>query len=152
MVKQIEGADFTIRNAIAEEYLGKLLVIEPLSFEKDVKTVNGLADAVGANVYVVKAADGSKYEAFEDSLIFARALVRVLKGKIDKIVVGRLSQGSAKQGQDPPWLLSEPDAKDLAAAKGLVFNLNSASVEESKEDGFDSAPEAGGPPDTEDAF
>lgn len=149
-MKNIEGADFSIRNAIHEDYLGKLLVIEPLSFEKDVKTTNGPADAVGANVYVVLSKDGVKYEAFEDSLIFARALVRVLKGKIGKIVVGRLAQGNAKPSQDPPWLLSEPDEKDLAAAKGLVFNLNSAT--EATDEGFDSGPAEGAVPDTEDAF
>jgi hypothetical protein len=146
-IKQIEGADFSIRNAIHEDYVGKLLVIEPLSFEKDVKTTHGLADAIAANVYVVKSADGSKFEAFEDSLIFARALVRVLKGKVGKVVVGRLAQGQAKPSQDPPWLLSEPDAKDLAAAKALVFNLNSASAEP-EDDGLDSAPVA----DEEPAF
>lgn len=149
MVKQIEVADFTISNPIKEEYLGKLLVIEPLEFEKDVKTVHGTADAVRCNVYVVKSADGEKFEAFEDTLIFARAMIRVLKGKMNKIVVGRLAQGTAKPSQDPPWLMTPPNEKDKAAAKSLVFNLNSASAE--PEDSLDESP-ADAEPDTDDAF
>lgn len=145
-MKQISGADFTIDNPIKEDFLGKLLVIEPLEFEKDVKTQFGLADAVRCNAYVVRSADGSKYEAFEDTLIFARAMVRVLRRDIGKIVVGRLAQGDAKKGQDPPWLLDSPSERDLQAATGLVMGLNTstssaaAAAVDSGTDDFDDTP------------
>lgn len=152
-VKQIKGADFSIDNPIREEFLGKLLVIEPLEFEKDVHTVHGTADAIRCNIYVVRSADGTKFESFEDSLVFARAMLRVLKADIGKIVVGRLTQGDAKRGQDPPWLLATPDDKDLRAANGLVMALNvSTPADDGKSDdsdGFDE-PAAGVTPDAPD--
>lgn len=143
MVKQIEGADFTINKSVKDENLNKLFVIEPLEFEKDVHTVNGVTDAIRCNTYVVRSADGTKYEAYEDDLIFARAMVRVLKGKIGKVVVGRLTQGQAKQGQNAPWLLSPADDKDLRAANGLIAALQVESAQTEPEE----APPVGGDTD-----
>lgn len=151
MVKQIEGASTSV-GINWDEYKGKLFVIEPLDVEKDIKTVHGLSDAVVANVYVVRSADGSKFESYEDTLIFPRALRRQTKSKVGKIVVGRLTQGEAQRGQNPPWLFAEPTESDLAAARGTINALNAQALsapastgeDEGFDDGFEETPSKSG--------
>jgi hypothetical protein len=141
MVKSLVGASAPT-GIDWKDYLKKLLVIEPLEVEKDIKTVHGVSDAVRANVYVVKSADGSEFEAMEDILIFPRVLQGQTRRKIGSIVAGRLTQGEAKRGQDPPWVLGEPSEKDLKAASALVAVLNTsgASGGNAGADDFDDAP------------
>jgi hypothetical protein len=97
------------------EHKGRLMVVEPLDFEKDIKTVHGESDAVRANVYVLVGPGNT--EEYEDTLVFPRALQGQLKRKIGQLVVGRLTQGEAKKGQNPPWQLAEANEKDMGRAK-----------------------------------
>lgn len=137
MGKELEGAKAATGITWAD-YLKKLLVIEPLEVEKDIKTQYGLSDAVRANVYVVLSADGTKFEAYEDILIFPRVLQGQTRRKIGKIVAGRLTQGQARKGEDPPWTLAEPNEKDLRAAAGCVAAVNAQAVTgPSDDDGSD---------------
>lgn len=114
----------------------KLLVIEPLELEKDIKTVHGLSDAVRANVYVLTGPDS--HEEFEDTLIFPKILQSQTRKQIDKIVVGRLTQGEAKKGQDPPWVLAEANDADLSKARKFLASqmTSSAAATADESDGF----------------
>lgn len=104
------------------EYKGKLLVVEPLEVEKDVKTIHGETDAVRANVYVVLGKD--KHEAFEDTLVFPRVLQSQIRRKIGSVVVGRLDQGEAKRGQNAPWVLAEASPADLKKAADFWSSMS----------------------------
>jgi len=95
---------------------GRLLLIEPHKLEAEVLTANGPKDAIRADVTVL---DGVTAGAtFPDSLIFPRVLTGQLRSRIGQKVLGRLGQGVAKGGQNPPWILAEAtDAdKQLGAA------------------------------------
>jgi hypothetical protein len=92
---------------------GHLLLVSPLSQEKDVSTVHGLADPIRANVV-----DLDTDEQYEDILIFPRVLISQLKPKIGDKVLGRLGKGTAKAGQSAPWVLADftdADAKKATA-------------------------------------
>ena len=97
------------------DYKGKLLVIEPLSYETGIKTSFGDADAVRANVHVLTGPAES--EDYEDTLIFPKLLVGQTKNQIGRKVVGRLGQGVAKPGQSAPWVLEPATEDDIAKAR-----------------------------------
>lgn len=112
------------------DFKGKLFVVEPLEVEKDVKTVHGDSDAVRANVYVLLGKD--KQEEYEDTLIFPRVLQSQTRKNVGSIVVGRLEQGEAKKGQNPPWVFAEATAADLKKAADFWSKkaLSSGSTDE----------------------
>jgi hypothetical protein len=95
-----------------------LLLIEPLSFEAQVSTAFGAADAVKANVTVIEGAGA--VATYDETLIFPKLLVSQTKSSIGQKLLGRLGQGSAKPGQSPPWLLNEASAADIAKAEAWV--------------------------------
>ena len=152
MGKQIVSAAPGSVGITWEDFEGKLFVIEPLEVEKGLTTVHSKApgdtDAVRANVWVVLSKDGSKFETFEDTLIFPRALQGQVRRQIGSIVVGRLGKGEKKPGKNPPWVLAEATPADLKAASAFwsAHSLSSASA--GADDDF-SGDDAG---DDEDAF
>jgi hypothetical protein len=125
-----------------ETLKGKLLVVEPLEVEHMVTQFSkGVEqECVRANVYVVLAKDGSKSEAHEDTLIFPRVLIGQTKRKIGQYVVGRLGQGTAKAGQDPPWTMAEASDGDLKAATAFL-NAQAVTSASTTDDGDDFADE-----------
>lgn len=98
-----------------EEHQGKLLIVEPLSYETGIQTVHGEKDAVRANVYVLTGPTSS--DDFEDTLVFPGVLVGQLKRQIGAKIVGRLTQGAKKPGQNAPWLLDAATAEDIQKAR-----------------------------------
>jgi hypothetical protein len=98
---------------------GSLLLITPLSHEKDIKTANGLKDAIKANIVVL---DGSEAGSeISGGLIFQGRLIGQLKGRIGNgMVLGRLGQGPAEKGKNPPWVLDDPNAGDKDAARAYL--------------------------------
>lgn len=140
MGKQIVAAAPGGAKIAYEDFVGKLFVVEPLEVEHDIKTDYGVTDAVRANVWVLLGKD--KQEEFEDTLIFPRVLQGQTRRKIGSIVVGRLSQGEAKKGQNPPWQLDVPTDGDLKKASDFLSKraLTGADVDEDE------------PGDDEDAF
>lgn len=96
------------------DHQGKLLVIEPLSFEQGIQTSFGSTDAVRANVHVLTGPGES--EDYDDTLIFPKVLVGQTRGQIGKKVVGRLTAGTAKPGQSAPHMLAEASEDDLSKA------------------------------------
>jgi len=101
-----------------EDHKGALLIVEPTSVETGIPTSFGDKDAVRATITVVDGTDAG--EVYSDTLIFPRALIGQLKSNVGKKVLGRVSQGNAKPGQKPPWLLSDPTPADVTAAKAVL--------------------------------
>lgn len=101
-----------------EDVKGALVLIEPTSFESQVNTSFGAADAVKANVHVIDGPGAG--DSYADTLIFPKLLVSQTKGMIGKKVLGRLGQGQGKPGQSAPWLLNEASADDIAKAEAWV--------------------------------
>ena len=97
---------------------GALLMIHVTEVVKDIQTSYGVTDAVRATVTPV---DGeSAGAAYEDTLVFPRALKAQLAPNVGKTVLGRLGQGQAKPGQSAPWLLTEASADDQKTAAAFV--------------------------------
>lgn len=96
---------------------GRLLLIEPRSIEDSVNTSLGVKEAVRADVAVL---DGPTAGAtFPDSLIFPRVLIGQLRSRVGQKVLGRLGQGNATPGQNPPWILSQ--ATDADKKVGVAY-------------------------------
>lgn len=93
-----------------EPLLGALLLVEPHSVETGIKTSFGEKDAVRADVTVL---DGEqKGEVYADTLVFPTVLIGQLRSKVGEKVLGRLTQGQAKPGQKPPWMLEAASDAD----------------------------------------
>lgn len=100
------------------DYKGRLLMFDVKSVETDVQTSFGPKDAVRADVTVI---DGdSAGETFNDALIFPSVLIGQIRGAVGRKVLGRLEQGNAKPGQQPPWKLADPTEDDKAAARAQL--------------------------------
>jgi len=118
-----------------EDWKGKLIVIEPLELEHDVKTIHGVTDAVRGNVYVLTGP--GKSEDFEDTLIFPKILQSQTRRQIGKLVVGRLTQGEAQKGKNAPWQLAEATPADLQKASTFWLAKGSADVGDDADEGED---------------
>ncbi len=90
--------------------IGSLLLIDVISFEKDVQTTLGPKDAIRADVTVLDGPDSG--DIIEDALIFPKVLCSQLRSKTGQKVLGRLGQGTPKPGQNAPWTLSEATDRD----------------------------------------
>lgn len=108
------GGNFDVR-----ALKGSLVLITPLSHEQGVKTIHGEKDAIKANVAVL---DGDlSGDDISDALIFQGRLIGQLKGRVGKgMVLGRIGQGVAEKGKNPPWLLEDPTEADKALARAYV--------------------------------
>jgi hypothetical protein len=89
---------------------GCLLILEVSEVVHGITTSFGDRDAVRANISVVEGPSaGAEYQ---DTLVFPAVLQSQLSSKVGKMVLGRLTQGQAKPGQSPPWMLEEARAGD----------------------------------------
>jgi hypothetical protein len=109
-----------------DDWKKKLFVVEPLELEKDVKTQHGVTDAIRANVFVLTGPES--HEEFLDTLIFPRVLVSQLKKGVGSYVIGRLTQGEAQRGKNPPWLLADATEDDMAKARNFLAREATASA------------------------
>jgi hypothetical protein len=96
-----------------EDHLGRLLLIEPKEFEREIQTSFGPKDAVRADITVIDAPDGA--DEYPDALIFPGVLISQTRPLIGEKVLGRLAQGVAKPGQKPPWRIADPTDQDISA-------------------------------------
>lgn len=103
-----------IQNGVDLDTLnGSLLVIDVLGYEPGTVTQFGPKDPVRVNLGVV---DGQRAgESIPDALLFGGNIIGRLKGVVGQKVLGRLTQGQAKPGQKPPWLLLDPTDADVEA-------------------------------------
>lgn len=108
------------------DHLGRLLLIEPAGFETGITTSLGEKDAVRADITVLDAADGP--DQYKDVLIFPRVLIGQTRSMIGKKVLGRLGQGAAKAGQNPPWKLDDYSAEDEKAAAAYLEGRTAATI------------------------
>lgn len=127
----------------------KLFVVEPLELEKDVKTQHGVTDAIRANVFVLTGPNS--HEEFLDTLVFPRVLVSQLKKGIGSYVVGRLTQGEAQRGKNPPWLFADATEDDLSKARNFLASQATTSAAPAAADDGDEW-DAGSGEDDEPAF
>lgn len=97
-----------------EELLGRLLLIYPDRIE-NITTALGAKDCTVAAVHIL---DGDDPRVIDEVFVFPKVLqaqLRPFVGTGDPCC-GRLTQGTAKAGQSPPWKLDDPTDADLAVA------------------------------------
>lgn len=98
----------------AAEHSGNLLLFFPVEVRRGIKTSNGDTDAVRC-ARVVNLDTG---RILHDTMIFGTALVpNIGGGAPDGVVLGRLGQGAAKNGNNPPWILLPHDEAELRVAQ-----------------------------------
>lgn len=106
------------------DVVGHLLLIRPVEFLPEFATSNGLRDAVRIDIADLSANDdqGQWGAVYRDALWFGRVLVAGLRRQIGEIVLGRMAQGVAKPGQNPPFNLVDmiPDPQAVAAAQSWL--------------------------------
>jgi hypothetical protein len=100
------------------DFEGSLLLVKPTCEEKEIPTTFGPADAIVADVVVLDGKEAN-VEPYTDVYVFQKALRGQLKAKIGtgRYVLGRLGKGTAKPGQSPPWILTDPQDKDKDTAR-----------------------------------
>jgi hypothetical protein len=92
-----------------------LVVIFPYSVE-NIDTQFGMKTAVRADIYDVHTG-----AAMLDSLIFPSKLVGQTQGcERGQAIVGRVTLGTAKGGQNAPWELEDPTEADFATARAYL--------------------------------
>lgn len=111
-----------------QELVGSLLLFDVLSYEDNVPTSftppGEKSPAVRANVTVV---DGPQAgHRYIEALVFPKKLQAQLRPRVGRMVLGRLTQGEARKGQNPPWELSPATPQDKARASALVSGSGSA--------------------------
>lgn len=101
-----------------QDLSGALLLVRPMSVESGIKTAYGEADAVRADVIVLDGPQaGTEYLS---TLVFPKLLANQLSRSLHQQVLGRLTQGAAKPGQSPPWLLSEATPQDVQVGQAYL--------------------------------
>ena len=99
---------------------GHFVLVYVKSFEENITTVNGPANAVRVNV-----ADLSTGTHHLDVLWFPKVIVGSLRGQIGTMVLAQVGQGTAQPGKSAPWILEDatqnPDVVN-AANKWLEAN------------------------------
>ena len=125
------------------ELQGTLLLFRVLSYEENVPTAYSEpgkpSPAIRANV---TALDGPHAgENYVEVLVFPKKLQAQLRGRVGKMVLGRLGQGEARKGQNAPWELiaATPQDKQMAMAATVGEPHSSGSAPAS-------APASGEPP------
>jgi hypothetical protein len=98
------------------DFNGHLLIVSPIEFKANIQTVNGPADAIEVNVV-----DLDTNEEHISLLWFNVALKNALKPLIGQKVLGRIGQGIAKPGKNPPWLLNDATGDADAVAKANAY-------------------------------
>ena len=105
----------------AKDFNGRLLIVTPNEYVTGINTVNGVKDAVDAKVVVVDETNPAGSEVIEGARLFGGQLIAGTKPFIGKgMVLGRLGQGTAKPGQNAPWVLNDPTDEDRTKAQAYL--------------------------------
>jgi len=107
-----------------QELVRCLLLIKPLEVESNVQTVHGATSAVRVNMIVLDGAQTGR--EYADALVFPRMMQAQIKSRIGQMVLGRLTQGTAKPGQTAPWVLAEATPADEQIADAHLRNASSS--------------------------
>lgn len=109
------------------EYKGSLLLFKVTGAVRTVTTTIRNAktggydkDALPVRIVVL---DGPKAgEMIDNGLIFPTILLSQVDGEVGSMTLGRLNQGVAKPGQDPPWILDTATDADKQVAMQFLSN------------------------------
>lgn len=97
------------------ELPGSLVLIKVTEHRTGIATDYGPKDAVACDVHVLDGKHGG--EVFDNALLFQGALIGALKGAVGGgPVLGRVALGTAKAGQNAPYVLLPFTAQDAAVA------------------------------------
>lgn len=100
----------------AANHNGHLLLFFPGSYDQNIPTVNGTADAVTTRIV-----DLDTGQVLDDAKVWGKAMVPQLKGAVpDGMVLGRLAQGQGKGGNNPPWILQPHTEQDVYRAEQWI--------------------------------
>ena len=93
---------------------GHFVIVHVTSYEENITTVNGPANAVRVNV-----ADLSTGTHHLDVMWFPKVIVGSLRGQIGKTILAKVAQGVAQPGKSAPWILEDAtgDTNVVAAAE-----------------------------------
>lgn len=95
---------------------GHLVIIAVHSLETGIVTTLGERDAIKATVHDIDAG-----HTYEDTLIFPKVMIGSLKGRIGQKVLGRIGQGTAKPGQNPPWIIADASGDPAAVQAATAY-------------------------------
>jgi hypothetical protein len=98
-----------------EKNLGRLILFVDITREDGVHTGFGEADA--ARCRLVVTLDGPDAPDVIDDQRFFGNLGQILRRKGDRILLGRLGRGEARNGNSAPWIINKYTDDDLEIAK-----------------------------------
>jgi hypothetical protein len=118
-----------------EELKGRLLLIKPSRVEVGVSTVLGNKDATVADVHVLDGQDPG--QLLGEAFIWPKVLQAQLRSTVStgRYCLGRLGQGNAKPGQNPPWKLADPTEDDREVARKYLAELAAPPITAPDNDG-----------------
>lgn len=107
-----------------QENEGALLMFTPTAYEENIQTAMGAKDAVRTGVVILDGPNAG--EELDDVLIFPRVLQSSLRKYIGtgQLVLGRLGKGTAKPGQNAPWVLEHFTDGDSQLAQDFLNKKN----------------------------
>jgi len=101
-----------------KELNGRLLLLRVLGAETGINTTLGMRDAIRADVMIL---DGPQANStLREVFIFPRKLQGQVRASIGGMVLGRLTQGTAKSGQNPPWELTPATSQEKTIAQNFL--------------------------------
>lgn len=106
---------------VIKDNVGALCIFAVNEFLPQFRTKMGTSDTIKAEIVVLDGPNAGK--RYGEGLLFGRALVPQLKGKVGgKPVLGRLTQNQAdaKPGQSAPYRIADPTDDDKAKASEWV--------------------------------
>lgn len=102
------------------ELVGHLLILQPVTFEPQVPTVHGPADAIGLDLVDLDA-DGAP-AVWRDQRWFNKVIVGSLRARLGGLVLARIGEGIAKRpGQDPPYVLLDASGDATAVTRAQTW-------------------------------
>jgi hypothetical protein len=105
-----------------KELLGHLLIVRPIEHVEGVKTQYGLKDGIRVDIAVLTARDNTGQPlVYEGVTWLSSKLIASLKKTLGQLVLGRMSQGAAKPGQEPAWELVDAMTDPQAVAAATAF-------------------------------
>jgi len=104
------------------ELLGSLVLIWVRELREGITTPYGDREAIACDVHCLDGPKGG--EKFENALIFQGALIGSLRSAAGgNPVLARIGQGTAKPGQNPPFILLPYNDADAALATGYIQRM-----------------------------
>ena len=127
------------------EIVGSLVLIWVRDIREGIMTAYGEKEAAAVDLHCLDGPKGG--EKFENALIFQGALIGSLRGAAGgDPVLARIGQGTAKPGQNPPYVLLPYTDADAAVATGYIQRMPKPFRAADGNGAAPAAPAAGPPP------